>query len=88
MIDRGVRIRHDMERVMGGLFVNAPVADDNFDVDGVRRAVDLARIVCRRSGIGIDVAVVRPDSGHEFPDAVRKRAYLFLESWLGESSGG
>jgi dienelactone hydrolase len=56
------------------LFVNAPLHDGNFDVEGVRECVAGYR--------GKRLEVVYPDAGHEFPDAVRERAYEFLRRWV------
>jgi hypothetical protein len=52
------------------LFVSAPIGDTNFDVEGVRHSM-------RRAGRG-SVAVY-PEAGHEFPAAIRDKAYRFLE---------
>lgn len=60
------------------VFINAPLHDSNFDVEGVRDCVRRAtpdfppgRLVARY-----------PDAGHDFPPAVREEAYEFLEAQL------
>jgi dienelactone hydrolase len=60
------------------VFINAPLHDSNFDVEGVRDCVRLAsphfppgRLVARY-----------PDAGHDFPPGVREEAYRFLEAQL------
>ena len=56
------------------LFVNAPLHDANFDVEGVRQTVATFK--------GKKLVVEYPDAGHSFPDAVRQRAYEFLDRHL------
>lgn len=56
------------------LFINAPLHDGNFDVEGVRECVRYAQ---GRFPPG-HLLVEHPDCGHEFPDAVRRRAYEFV----------
>lgn len=55
------------------LFVNAPLRDANFDVEGVRSTV---------AGYGGRIAVEYPDAEHRFPDDVRQRAYEFVDAVL------
>ena len=57
-----------------GLFVNAPLHDDNFDVEGVRE--------CMRQA-GRKAVAVYPDAGHDFPPAEREQAYRYIERFLG-----
>lgn len=57
-----------------GLFVNAPLHDDNFDVEGVRE--------CMRQA-GKKAVAVYPNAGHDFPPAEREQAYRYIERFLG-----
>lgn len=61
-----------------GLFVNAPIHDDNFEVSGVRDCIEAALPIYRSSGGEQWLVAEYPDAGHEFPEAVRRRAYDFL----------
>jgi dienelactone hydrolase len=56
-----------------GLFVNAPLNDDNFDVEGVRECM-------RRAGK--KAVAVYPAAGHDFPPAEREQAYRYVERIL------
>ncbi|MCX6595845.1 MAG: alpha/beta fold hydrolase [Acidobacteria bacterium] len=56
-----------------GLFVNAPLNDDNFDVEGVRECM-------RRAGK--TAIAVYPAAGHDFPPAEREQAYRYVERIL------
>jgi dienelactone hydrolase len=60
----------------------APVRDDNFEVSGVRDCVAAARPVYELLGAGEKLAAVYPDCKHEFPPAVRREAYGWLDRWL------
>ena len=73
------RMPFDFPEVLAALapravFVNAPLRDANFDVDGVRECVAAYR--------GKHLETVYPDAGHDFPPDVRKRAYRFLASYF------
>ncbi|MEP6539161.1 MAG: alpha/beta fold hydrolase [Bryobacteraceae bacterium] len=56
------------------LFVNAPLRDSNFDVDGVRECVAAFR--------GKHLEAVYPDAEHDFPPAARNQAYRFLQRYF------
>jgi dienelactone hydrolase len=65
------------------IFVNAPTSDSNFDMSGVDDCVSAARKVYE--GVyHADRAIVveHPESAHDFPPAVRARAYEFLDARL------
>jgi len=64
------------------LFVNAPTKDANFDVRGVKEAVEAALPVYRLLGAPRAVEVVHPDCKHDFPDAVREQVYAWLDRQL------
>ncbi|NOX53418.1 MAG: alpha/beta fold hydrolase [Planctomycetes bacterium] len=64
------------------IFVNAPLHDGNFDVEGVRKVIDRVRLVYRLLGGNGRLRVVYPDCAHDFPDEVRQKAYEWLDRML------
>jgi hypothetical protein len=62
-----------------GVFINAPVKDDNFRVEGVKKAVVEAQKVYNLLGQPENLVVRHPDCGHDFPPEVREEVY----EWLG-----
>jgi len=60
------------------VFVNAPLHDSNFDVEGLKDC--LMRVKSKFTDRRL--AVEHPDSGHDFPPDVRGRAYRFLDRAL------
>lgn len=64
------------------VFINAPLKDDNFPVDGVRDCVTAAGPVYALLGAADRLAVRHPDCGHDFPQAVRQEAYEWLDRQL------
>ncbi len=79
------RVPFDFPELIGALaprafFTNSPLHDDNFDVAGVRAAIDAARPVYQLLGAGQErLVAVHPDARHSFPAEVRPRAYEFLD---------
>ncbi len=74
-----VRMPFDFPEILAALapravFVNAPLHDSNFDVNGVRDCVAAYR--------GRNLQAVYPDAEHDFPVAVRKQAYQFLARYF------
>jgi dienelactone hydrolase len=67
-----------------GLFVNAPLHDDNFDCAGVKEAIASAKPAYEAKGAADHLVSVHPDCGHDFPAAARAAAYTFLAAQLGE----
>ncbi len=65
------------------VFINAPRGDDNFELSGVHDCVAAARPVYALWGAAHQVELETPDGGHDFPPAVRQRAYAWLERVLG-----
>jgi dienelactone hydrolase len=77
----------DFTEILGALaprpvFISAPLHDDNFDVQGVRKCVDAAKPVYELYGAADALQAVYPDCAHDFPPAVREAAYTFLEEAL------
>jgi len=63
-------------------FSNSPLHDDNFSVEGVRKAVAEAQKVYDLLHADDHLRVVYPDCAHDFPAAVREDAYRFLDAAL------
>ncbi|HEX5471512.1 MAG TPA: alpha/beta fold hydrolase [Lacipirellulaceae bacterium] len=61
------------------VFINAPLHDENFDVEGVRKCVAAARPVYKLLGHPERLQVDHPACAHDFPDAERERCYSFLD---------
>jgi predicted dienelactone hydrolase len=64
------------------VFVNAPLHDDNFDIDGVKECLAAAEPIFQLLDHSENLTAVHPDSGHEFPDNERELAYKFLDTAL------
>jgi dienelactone hydrolase len=64
------------------VFINAPLHDDNFAVDGVRDCVKAALPVYQLFGKPEHLVVEHPDCGHDFPADVRERCYQFFDKYL------
>jgi dienelactone hydrolase len=63
-----------------GVYINAPIHDDNFDLQGVRDCVASARPVYNLHRAPQDrLVLATPDAPHAFPPGVRARAYAFLD---------
>lgn len=65
-----------------GLFVNAPLHDDNFDCAGVREALAAIRPAYEARQAADRLVAEHPDCGHDFPPAQREAAYTALAAWL------
>jgi dienelactone hydrolase len=80
-------IPFDFHELIGALaprpfFVNAPLGDTNFQWKSVDEIIAAARPVYRLYNAEDRLRVEHPDSGHDFPQEVRERAYEFLDEWL------
>ena len=64
------------------VFVNAPLRDDNFDIDGVKECLAAAEPIFNLLGNSDNLQAVHPDSAHDFPDTERQHAYHFLDRVL------
>jgi len=81
------RVPFDFTEIVGCLaprpfFVNAPLKDHNFDVSGVRDVFRSASPIYKLLGKSNNFRVVHPDCGHDFPVAIREKAYRFLAKHL------
>jgi len=66
-----------------GVFINAPLRDDNFEVSGIKDCVEAALPVYDKVfRAKKKLKAVYPNSAHEFPAAVRQASYRFLDRWL------
>jgi esterase/lipase len=64
------------------IYVNAPLHDANFDVDGVKKCITAAQPVFDLLEAKNQLVVEYPDAAHDFPDEVRQRVYQWLEKQL------
>ncbi len=64
------------------LFVNAPLRDSNFAVEGVRKCEAAVRPLLELLGKSPATSFVYPDEEHDFPDAIRHDAYVWLKENL------
>ena len=68
-----------------GFLAVAPIADDNFDVQGVRESIEFASKAYAIFGASDSLQADYPDAQHTFPKDSRNRAYDFLEKQLAKS---
>lgn len=64
------------------VLVIAPLHDSNFRVESVRRIIAAARPVFTLYSHTDRLQAEYPDAGHDFPDAMRQKAYQLLEKVL------
>ncbi len=81
------KVPFDFPELIGALaprafLTNSPLHDANFEVEGVRVALDAARPVYQLLGVPDRLAAAYPDAQHMFPQAVREQAYEFLDRRL------
>jgi dienelactone hydrolase len=60
------------------VFISAPLGDDNFKWQSAARCAAAARKVFDLLGAGPAIVIEHPDAPHDFPDAMRKKAYDHL----------
>ena len=65
-----------------GLFVSAPLYDDNFEVSGVRDCIEIAMPAYEMLDAGDRLVAIYPDSDHDFPVDAREAAYSFIDAVL------
>jgi pimeloyl-ACP methyl ester carboxylesterase len=68
------------------VFISAPVNDDNFRAASVDRVVGDARPVFGLYGVADRLIVEHPEGGHDFPDAMREKAYRLIEETLAKET--
>lgn len=64
------------------LFINAPLMDNNFDIEGVRDCFNAALPVYQLLKASKNLVMINPDAPHAFPPEVRKAAYDFIDKKL------
>ncbi len=81
------RVPFDFQEVLAAIaprpiFINAPLEDSNFDIDGVRAVAKAVEPVYElmRSHNWQRVTLKTPEGGHDFPTPIREQSY----DWLGE----
>jgi dienelactone hydrolase len=67
------------------VFISAPLEDANFKWQSVDRVTQAAREVYALFGAGDKLVVEHPGGPHDFPDAVREKAYAFLTQVLAKA---
>lgn len=67
-------------------FSSSPVGDQNFDVNGVREGISLARMGYQFLNAAQNLEVRYPEAGHEFPKELREDAYRFIDKVLLKTS--
>ncbi len=67
-------------------FSNSPLHDDNFDVNGVKKAIPVATQLYCLLGAADQLQVRYPDVGHSFPPEVREEAYRFIDRALAHTA--
>jgi dienelactone hydrolase len=80
-------IPFDFHELIGALaprvcFINAPLRDSNFKWQSVDRVAAAASQVYKLYGKPGNLIVGHPDSEHDFPDAMREKAYRLFEENL------
>jgi dienelactone hydrolase len=82
------RVPFDFHEVLAAIaprsiFINAPVADSNFDNAGVREVVEEVTKAFEIHGEDRGSLIARyPDCGHDFPDEIRLEAWMWLAEQL------
>lgn len=81
------KVPFDFPELIGALaprpfFTNAPLEDANFAVQGVKVCIESAKPVYDLMHAADRLVAAYPDAGHDFPDAVREQAYMFLDRFL------
>ncbi|MFM8479146.1 MAG: PVC-type heme-binding CxxCH protein, partial [Planctomycetaceae bacterium] len=60
----------------------SPVADSNFDIQGVRKAIPVASTIFALLNARENLVLLTPDCGHDFPADIRLQAYGILDRTL------
>lgn len=65
------------------IFINAPLRDDNFDCNGVKKVLAAVEPIDTLHNASKRITAVHPDIGHAFPSDIRQSAYEWLERQFG-----
>ncbi len=84
---RLAEIPFDFHEMVGALaprvcFINAPLKDSNFKWDSVDRVAAAASQIYKLHGKPGNLLVEHPDCDHDFPDAMREKAYRLFAQHL------
>lgn len=63
-------------------FISAPLGDSNFRWRSVDDIAETAEVIYRLYGKPRNLVVEHPDCGHDFPEAMRQKAYRLIEKAL------
>ena len=85
--ERKADIPFDFHELVGALaprafLAIAPVGDANFKWQSVARIIAAAKPVYALHNVRERVAVEHPEVAHDFPDAMREKAYQWLDRWV------
>ncbi|MGV3756419.1 MAG: alpha/beta hydrolase family protein [Verrucomicrobiota bacterium] len=80
-------IPYDFHELIGALaprvcFISAPLKDANFKWDSVDKVVAAARPIYQLHGKLQNLLLEHPDCDHDFPDAMREKAYGLMQKEL------
>jgi hypothetical protein len=64
------------------VFINAPLGDANFNAASVDKVTKAASAIYRLYNTPENLRVEHPEGGHDFPPAMREKAYQFLDENL------
>ena len=64
------------------VFINAPLHDENFVIDGVKDCLTAARPVFKLLNAEDHLRAIHPDAAHAFPKEARQAAYTFFDGVL------
>jgi hypothetical protein len=81
------RMPFDFHEVLAAIaprrvFINAPLDDDNFAVEGVRQTIQRVQPVYELFDAGGQLRTEYPACEHDFPESVRQQAYQWLRDVL------
>lgn len=81
------RVPFDFYEILGalaprGFYSNSPISDNNFEIEGVRKAFAQAEFVYELFESKNKLQLATPDDVHDFPEAQRREAYEFLKLQL------
>lgn len=87
------RVPFDFYGVVGALaprhfFSSSPLHDHNFAVAGVRKAEKEASKAYELLGAGERLRVIYPETDHDFPPKVRRKAYRYIDRVLNHEPRG
>ena len=81
------KVPFDFYEIVAGLaprsfFSNSPIGDNNFDINGVRKAFAEAKAIHVLYEVPDGLTLATPDVGHDFPPDIRRQAYDWLDQQL------